>query len=136
MPWNARSQHHLLFGHKQTARGFTLLIVVILISAVLSSLLVGTTLFALSHLETTSVRQESVEARYAMEGCVAESLLRLKRDGTNGVGTFSFDDVVCVLNISGSGNLYTLTLQSSVGEYSRTSTATFTLLPFAITGWE
>jgi hypothetical protein len=113
------TQRNTAQGKRIFATGFAALLTIVIVSGATLVAAFGATLAGLGELESGFVSQRGGAAQAYAEGCLEETLYRLKRDtGFNGmstVGTYG----ACEVSVTGSGLSRTITVDASVdeGEY-------------------
>ncbi|MFH0779395.1 MAG: hypothetical protein V1928_00880 [Parcubacteria group bacterium] len=123
-------------GRNKKEQGFILLIAVIIITAVVSVILVKTSLNALTGLNNSVVNMNGMNAEYQADSCAQEALLNLNRDNTYAGGNFALGSGNCVVIVSGSDNTRTINATGILNNYYRSLNINVTLSPFAITSWD
>lgn len=117
-------------------QGFILLIAVIIITAVISVILVKTSLSALTGLNGSVVDLNGLNAEYQAESCGQEALISLNRDNAYAGGNFALGAGNCIIIVSGSANARTINATGVLNNYYRSLNINVTLSPFAITTWD
>lgn len=115
-----------------SSRGFVALLTVIILSAALLAASVGASLFGLGELNLSYEVSASDAASSIGEGCLEETLLRLRRDLNYGVSVspinLSLADGSCIINVSMlSPTSRLIKIQANRGDYFHYLTATSTL---------
>lgn len=123
------------FDSRYHPQGFILTIVAIVIAAGFTILTVATSFRTLTQLDIGTIAASGAAAVSAVDGCVEEALLQLRRDAAYIGGSITVGDAACVIAAQGSDGTRTLTVTGTIGEASRTVTAGVTMSPFALTEW-
>ncbi len=113
-----------------------MIVAVIIIGAVVSVILVSTTLSSLTQLKSSDSSARGVATRYFTEGCLQEALIRMNWNENYNGGTFAYNGGTCTVAVSGVGGNRTLDVIGSFGGYIQTLSVDVTLSPFLITEWD
>jgi len=116
-------------------QGFILIIVVLLVSAIMTTVFIQTALNSLILLEQSQKALDGTRARMYAEGCMQEALLHLSRDATYGGENFTLDAGTCDIAITGSDTARTVTVTGTLGAYTQSLTVSVELNPLTITRW-
>src|SRR6056297_10402 len=100
-------------------RGATALVVVLIIGAASLIMAYGATLLGLGELNMSYTARQGGGAMAGAESCLEEALIRLKRSPTYSGGNLEIGEYSCIINISGSGDPYMVSVESSYGDYTK-----------------
>lgn len=100
-------------------RGATALVVILVIGAASLIMAYGATLLGLGELNMSYTSQQGGRAMAGAESCLEEALIRLKRSPTYSGGNLEISEYSCIINISGSGDPYVVSVESSYGDYTK-----------------
>jgi hypothetical protein len=118
-------------------RGSSVLIVVIIISAMLITISLT---MGYGALQTSIVRKDQSNATQAfinIDGCAEEGLVRLNRNNAYTGESFTLDGTSCTLTVSGTGPTRTMEVDATAGDYERHLTIEIVIYtPFQITSWQ
>lgn len=119
----------------RTPSGFILTIVAIMFSLAFVVLAVGMVFRTLTQLDGGEAIAGGAAAASAVDGCVEEALLQLRRDYGYVGGVATVGDAACSIAVSGSGGIRTIVATGTVGAVARTITVGVAWDPFRITSW-
>ncbi len=117
-------------------QGFVLIIVVLLMSAVMTTVFIQTALNSLIILEQSQKALDGARAKMYAEGCMQEALLRLSRDSTYTGGNLMLNSGTCDVVISGLGTARVVTVRGTLGVYTQPLVVSVELNPLTITSWD
>jgi len=100
-------------------RGATALVVVLIIGAASLIMAYGATLLGLGELNMSYTARQGGGAMAGAESCLEEALIRLKHSPTYSGGNLEIGEYSCIINISGSGDPYMVSVESSYGDYTK-----------------
>ncbi len=109
-------------------KGVAALLVVVVILALLLSIGLVVTRFALNELSLTSEADQSNRALQIAEACADEAVYRLKLDSGYAGGSLSLSGGDCTVAVAGGGSTRTLTITSTYLVTTRNLTLTVDLL--------
>lgn len=116
--------------------GFIMLIVLIIISAILTVLLIGTARGRLLSLEHNNLYLSSVAMRVFAQGCADEAILQLKRNENYVGAVITSGDYSCTITVVPSGGNRTVTIDGVLNDTRTLLTIELTLSPFMVTSWD
>ena len=123
-------------------RGIAALLIIIVISATALIMAYGAALLGLGELELGYTSQRGEEAFSVADGCMEETLRRIRLDTNYGVGagttTLTVSNGSCAIVVELSGSNGTTTVTGTSGDYNKKIQATYTLSGNVITidSWE
>lgn len=114
-----KSKNNILMkkGNRQT--GATALVTVLIISAASLIMAYGATMLGLGELGMSYNSQEGDGAMFGAESCLEEVLIKLKRNPSYSGSNLVINDYSCIISISGAGNPYYISVESSYGDYTK-----------------
>ncbi|MDO8425281.1 MAG: hypothetical protein Q7T01_02085 [bacterium] len=125
--------------HARDARndphGFVLTLVVLVIATAFVVLAVGASFRTLTQLDISVTAAEGGVAASAIDGCVEEALLQLRRDAAYAGGSTTIGDAACIIVVSGSDGWRTVAVTGTIGSISRAVTVGVAMSPFVLTSW-
>jgi hypothetical protein len=121
-------------------KGFSLLIIVLLIGSAALALAVSSVWLGVSERELAQVWSGAADAKLLAEGCVENALWRLKVEPNYSGETLSQSGKSCIINITKTGSPITdatLVVTGTVGDYSKIISATLKVTgqTWQITSW-
>ena len=130
------SKHRLPFGTIKPSLGFSMLVVVLVISTLAFLIAFQATVTSLQEEQTRLRDRHGRETFYLTQGCLEEALLSLKQDPGYSGGSLIIDSVLCEIIVTG-GETRTLTIRATQGtDYNREMQADVRLSPdFSILRW-
>ena len=110
--------------------GFIAFISLIIISAVALAIAASISLLGIDEAKSSLSFKKGQEALKLAEGCLEESLLRLRDNSAYTGGSLNLGDGSCTISVSGSGSDRTINIQSTISDppdYVKNLTATIKL---------
>lgn len=101
--------------------GFSSLLMIMLIAAVMMTLGVSVQLSTISGIQETTLANQSEQAYIAAEGCAQDALFRLRKDpnAAGGLMTLDLGSVQCTTTITRAGKLRTVVGRATFGQVTR-----------------
>lgn len=120
-----------------TQRGATVLVAMIIISAVILILALNMGMSSIIQNQINLYQTQGNELSFNMNGCAYEALTRLNRDNSYTGETIEVDDSECVVSITGTGASRTVDITATLNNYTKTSQINVTIWPiFTINSWD
>ena len=117
-----------LFGHKKGATAF---IVIVIISAAVLIMALNSSLLGIGDLELGYNIQKKGESRAVVEGCIEETLRRIRIDNTYGASqgeqSLSINDDSCIITVEQNGNDRQIYATSTVDNFFKVMHINLTL---------
>jgi hypothetical protein len=116
--------------------GYILIFSIIIIASIMTVVVIRGALTTTTNLEKnfTLVNEQKIELY--TEGCLEEGLIQMNRDEGYAGDSYSIDSGTCVVSVSGSGNVRTVSASGELDGYFMDLSADVTLVPFVITSWD
>ncbi len=124
--------------HTTHRSGLSLLVVIVILGAASLIVAVGTSLLSIGEADLGFASDQGKEAHFLADGCMDEALNQLRRaSSTYTGGTLSIGSDSCILSVSGSGNTRTVSITSTVGDFSASINADVLLASstISVTDW-
>jgi hypothetical protein len=113
-----------------------MILVVIIVAAILSVIVIETSLSSLTHLNISDSSLKGSAVEYYTDGCMQEALIRLDRDNSYGGGILMLGSGTCSVVVSGTGIDRTVTVSGYLNGYQYNLSADVVLSPFHIIKWD
>lgn len=118
-------------------KGFTTLLFVLILSAVLTLLVTTASLGGIQETQNAFRHRQGRAVFAAANGCMEEALLSLNQNHAYTGETLVLNGVSCIVSITGSGTTRTLEVQAAQGNYARRLQATVDFsAAFTLTSWQ
>jgi hypothetical protein len=114
-------------------KGLAMMMIIVIISAAALIMAFSATWLGLGELETGYTSQKGNEAWAVAEGCVEETLRRLKIEADYSGGSLNLNNGSCIIEIAGAGSSKTITATSTVDQYNKVVEVQITLTNNIIT---
>jgi len=128
---------------QKNQRGVAALLTIIIVAAATLIMAYSASLLGLGELDLGYTSQKGAEAFSVSDGCMGETLRRIRLDTSHGVGagdiSLSVSNGSCIINVTDLGsNQRRITLTGTVGDYNKKVEAEITLSGNVITinSWE
>jgi len=127
---------YLKFSHDR--RGITALITIVVVGSAALLMAYGASWAGIVDLDTGYIAQKGESVAAIADGCLDESLQRLRYDINYTGGTLSFGGGSCIINVISAGNNRTITVSAASGSYFQALKAEIVLNGNIITlnSWE
>ncbi|GEM_PF-2049912 len=122
--------------NSQYCSGFTIILVVLIISSIISLVLLSTVWGSIMELEGAEIVRDGIKTSYGVEGCMDEALLQLKRDSNYIGGTLSLEEISCIISVTGSSDERNIIVNGTSQGYNKIIEVQVSLNPFAIIFWQ
>lgn len=113
-----------------------MILVVIITAAIISVILIKTSLSSLTQLLYTNTSMNTLESKFLATGCLHEALINLNRNHDYSGETHNLSYGTCIISISGSDNTRNVNVQSEIGNYYLDYQASVQLKPFSLLAWD
>ena len=119
-------------------RGITALITVVVVGAAALLMAYAASWAGIVDLDTSYLAQKGESIASFADGCLDESLQRLRYDVNYTGGSLSFDGGTCIINVVSAGSDRTITVSASAGDYYQALRASVTLTSnvIVLNSWE
>lgn len=107
-------------------QGFVAIVTVLMISALVLLVSLSVTVMAISQLQGSLSQTTGEDKWYLTDGCVEDALLKISQSPAYAGGSITRPEGTCKIVLSKTGNVYTLTVNSSSTSYNRTVAVTAT----------
>lgn len=127
---------NILLKFRRTQSGAAVLMAVMILTAILVSISLTVGLSSIAENQINIYQTQSNRLFVNADGCAEEALTRLNRDNNYTGGTVNLDTTSCIITVSGSGNVRTITVAATRTDYSKSLEVQVTLSPYNITSWQ
>lgn len=107
--------------------GAAALLTVVIVSAAVLVMALGTSLRGVGDLDMGYTAQKGNEALAVADACAEEAIRRLRIESGYTGGTFNIGSGSCILTVSNVSTTYTITSVGTVGDYTKTVQVVITL---------
>ncbi len=107
------------FRKQSHQKGAAALIMVVVLGVAALLMAVGAARLGMGEIQGSYTAQKGDEALYLADGCVEDSLERLRTDAGYSGGTVSMESGTCVVTVVANGNLRTVTVTATVDVFNK-----------------
>jgi len=100
-------------------KGATALIMVVIMGVAALLMAVGAARLGMGEIQSGYTAQKGDEALYVADGCVEDTLERLRKNASYAGGTLTLDNGTCVVEIVANGSTRTITVSAAVDVYNK-----------------
>ena len=118
---------------KNDKRGVAALLTIVIVSAAVLIMAFSASLLGLGELDMGWTSQKGDEALALSDGCLEETLYKLKLSGSYSGETLNIGSNSCIITVVASGSDRTITILGTVGEFNKKLQATATLSGSTVT---
>lgn len=119
------------------SKGFTTLLIVLILSAVLTLIVTTASLSGIQETQNTFRHRQGRVTFAAASGCLEEAFHSLNQNHVYTGETLVVNGVSCIVSITGSGTTRTFEVQATQENYARRLQATVDFSgPFTVTSWQ
>ncbi len=100
-------------------KGAAALIMVVVLGVAALLMAVGAARLGMGEIQSGYTAQKAAETLYLADGCIEDSLERVRKNPSYGGGTVTLENGTCTVTVATSGNTYTITVLATVDVYNK-----------------